>query len=193
MGLFDNVPPPPPPLELDPSPRAAWEKPLYSFGGALDVALVVARSDDAAVCVSELTAYPNGFEFTLTVMLREPELGAVMRPIHRAELQGLPIPDDFVRFGIQFSDGQSATNLDMTSHHWDETPSGLLLMPAGGGGSDMRYDVKQWVWPLPPAGPLAFVCEWPAQHIPETRVEIDAELIHRASARAVRLWPETGN
>ena len=29
------------------------------------------------------------------------------------------------------------------------------------------------MWPLPPIGPLFFVCEWPAAGIPLTRVEVD--------------------
>jgi len=43
---------------------------------------------------------------------------------------------------------------------------------------------------LPPPGPLAFVCEWPTRHIPETRAEIDASLVLEAAARAVAIWPD---
>jgi hypothetical protein len=50
----------------------------------------------------------------------------------------------------------------------------------------MRY----WIWPLPPAGPVTFVCQWPALGIPESRADVDAELILDAAARAVQLWPE---
>lgn len=194
MGFFDDVPEPGP-IEIDdPSPRAVWEKPECMLGGALNVAIVLARTDDAAVCLSGFMAYPNGFEFTLTILLRDPDPGASMRPNHRAELlQGQPVPDDFLRFGLQFSDGQTATNLDMTAYGHDEVPPVPVLMSAGGGGSDLRYDLQQWVWPLPPSGSLNFVCEWPAQHIEESRVEIDAEQIRDASTRAVQLWPERGD
>jgi hypothetical protein len=37
--------------------------------------------------------------------------------------------------------------------------------------------MEHWVWPLPPAGPFALVCEWPSRGIGETRVEIDAGVI----------------
>jgi hypothetical protein len=43
------------------------------------------------------------------------------------------------------------------------------------------------------AGPLAFVCEWPARDIPESRVEIDAGLVLEAAARAVPIWPGQGS
>jgi hypothetical protein len=47
-----------------------------------------------------------------------------------------------------------------------------------------------WVWGLPPPGPLAFVVEWPARGIPETRAEIDAGLVLEAAARAVPIWTD---
>jgi hypothetical protein len=65
-----------------------------------------------------------------------------------------------------------------------------MLMPRGGGGGPRRNDMTYWVFPLPPPGPLAIVCEWPAYGIEESRIEIDAALIIDASARAVRLWPD---
>jgi hypothetical protein len=46
------------------------------------------------------------------------------------------------------------------------------------------------VRPLPPAGPLAFVCEWAALGIPEKRTELDAQLILDAATRSVRTWPQ---
>jgi hypothetical protein len=50
----------------------------------------------------------------------------------------------------------------------------------------MRY----WVWPLPPAGPVTFICQWSALGIEESRGEIDARLILDAAGRAVQLWPQ---
>jgi hypothetical protein len=50
----------------------------------------------------------------------------------------------------------------------------------------MRY----WVWPLPPPGPVEFVCEWPLHGIAESRGALDAQLIVDAAARAIPLWPD---
>lgn len=190
MGFFDDVSEPPPIVIDGPAPRAVWEKPEFMLGGALDLAIVLARTDDAAVCLGQFAAYPNGFEFTLTIVLRDPATGACRRPTHRFELPGPSIPDDFLRFGLLFSDGKTATNLDMTSLGEDGEPSKPVLNPEGGGGSDSRYDLQHWVWPLPPPGRLAFVCAWPVEHIAESRVEIDAEQIRQAATRAIKLWPE---
>ena len=54
----------------------------------------------------------------------------------------------------------------------------------------LAWEVDVWIWGLPPPGPLAFVCEWPARGIPESRVEIDAGLVLEAAGRAVPIWPD---
>jgi hypothetical protein len=48
-----------------------------------------------------------------------------------------------------------------------------------------------WVWPLPPAGPMTFVCEWTAFGIRETRTEVDTKLILDAAAQSIKLWPDS--
>ena len=47
---------------------------------------------------------------------------------------------------------------------------------------------RWWAWPLPPAGPMEFVCEWLALGIPESRAGLDAQLILDAAGRSIRLW-----
>jgi hypothetical protein len=49
--------------------------------------------------------------------------------------------------------------------------------------------VDVWVWGLPPPGPLAFVCAWPAGQLPASGVEIDARLVLEAAGRAAPVWP----
>jgi hypothetical protein len=46
------------------------------------------------------------------------------------------------------------------------------------------------VWPLPPAGPLEFICQWPVYGIGETRIGIDGQLILDAARQSVQLWSE---
>jgi len=52
----------------------------------------------------------------------------------------------------------------------------------------LAWEVDVCMWGLPPSGPPALVCEWPARDIPESRVEIDGGLA--AAARAVPIWPD---
>jgi hypothetical protein len=41
-----------------------------------------------------------------------------------------------------------------------------------------------WITPLPPPGPIGFVCEWPAVEIAVARQQIDAQLIRGAAEKA---------
>jgi hypothetical protein len=50
----------------------------------------------------------------------------------------------------------------------------IVLLPGGGSGGVGGWDEQYWVAPLPPPGPVAFVCEWPAAGIALTRGEVDA-------------------
>jgi hypothetical protein len=47
--------------------------------------------------------------------------------------------------------------------------------------------LRWWAWPLPPSGPLEFICQLGTS---ETRVSMDAQLILDASQQSVRVWPE---
>jgi hypothetical protein len=91
---------------------------------------------------------------------------------------------------VQFADGRKATTLDRPPHDPEgQEPDRPVLREHGGGGGGAWWDIEYWVWPLPPAGPFAFVCGWPARGIAESRVEIDAGTILEATERAVTLWP----
>ena len=95
------------------------------------------------------------------------------------------------RFGLQFSDGgKAAGSPGGRRPDHDSEPAGPVLYPFAGGGGPHSFVSRWWAWPLPPAGPLEFVCEWPAFGIAESRTGIDAQLILDAARRSVRLWPE---
>ena len=51
---------------------------------------------------------------------------------------------------------------------------------------DMEYRVR----PLPPTGPLAFICAWSERGIPASRMEVDGGAIRAAADAAVTLWPD---
>jgi len=109
---------------------------------------------------------------------------AAPRPRHR---RGGTLPPDLFRFGVQVSDGAKATNLGGPAV-FDGAPAGPVLMQGGGGGGGHSWHSDFWLWPLPPPGPLAFVCEWPSEGIELTRTEIDAALLPEAAAQAETLW-----
>ena len=178
------------------------------IGKTIALNLVIGRSDKAALWIPALTASVDGFELDLELRhnLDDEEFVHPFffhHPRRRRRSSEGGVDPELVRFGIQFSDGRKATNIDgripTRTAGEDQPPEGPALMPRGGGGGEGRWRQDFWVTPLPPAGSLAFVCEWPIAAIPETRSEIDSALVREAAAEAVLLWPasetrgDTGN
>ncbi len=176
------------------SPPAWAGPPDNVLPAVVPAELVLARTDETVVAVTGLRAYPTGILFTLSVRLRnisDRERVRFASLFGYGVPEGEPLPDELLRFGVQFADGAKATNLDRRSPGGDGEPEGPVLLEQGGSGYGTHaWEADEWVWPLPPPGPLAFVCEWPARAIPESRVEIDAGLVLEAAGRAVPIWPD---
>ena len=93
------------------------------------------------------------------------------------------------RLGLQFADGTRVIGQHGgPGSSGDADPPGPILRTFLGGGGPRSSFWRWWAWPLPPAGPMEFVCEWPALGIPETRAGLDAQLILDAAGRSIRLW-----
>jgi hypothetical protein len=196
MTEFFELPPPPP--EAEPM---AWEQPVWMappenvFGHRVDADLILARTDDVAMGITGMIAYPTGLSFAVSSRRREVFLhDATEEMWHRGPLYDASghVRQDVVRFGIEFSDGRKATTFDPYPPWRDDQtslPEGPVLIHRGGGSGGVRSQEHGfWVWPLPPPGPFAFVCEWPSEGIPVTRAQIDAGLIIEAAQRAEVLW-----
>jgi hypothetical protein len=159
-------------------------------GGAA-VELVVGRSGGVALTVGAIRAYRTGFQFTVTGLLRTPSAatrdGRGWR--QRVDVELGPLATEFCQVGVQFSNGRSAANLHWRPPATSSAPVGPLLVALEGGGAGRRFDMDYWVCPLPPPGPVTFVCAWPMHGLPETRTTVDAGLILDAAARCIEFWP----
>jgi hypothetical protein len=197
MSFFEAPPPPPPPPE-EHFHRPEWMGPPENvLGVAVPLRLVLARSPEAAVLVQHLSAYPKGVTFDVSIHRRRAPEDPTVDPMHRFHMwqhtsRGGQLPPELLRFGVQLADGSKATTLG--PHPFaagrDQTPDGPVLMQHGGGGGGLTYTMGFWLWPLPPAGALGFVVEWPSEGIDETRIEIDSASIREAANEAETLWSQ---
>jgi hypothetical protein len=206
-----------PPSVQSPPPRRERHRmppwlaaPSGTLPGVVPLELVLARTAQVAVCVTRLGAYASGFELDLVTMAGDeaeeldPLLfeGRRMRGRRRRRRDGVSdIPDEMLRFGVEFADGRKATNTadqppanlaggtmsvstTVSESETIQMPAAPVLRLGGGGGGGGNWRQSVWIWPLPPPGRLTFVCQWPEAGIKLTRSDIDAQLILDASARA---------
>jgi hypothetical protein len=204
LGFFDDLPPSDEGEDDEEFRSPEWlEAPEDWLGGVVPVQALIARSESAAVYLSRIVAYPVGFEFSIDALTRTRQRGYAFDPMWERE-EGPPA--EVLRYGIEFADGRRARSvgdvpfgasestllaLSDDEERRPDPATEIFLMPGGGGGSDRHAERTCWVWPLPPEGAVAFVCEWPRFEIPESRIELDAHVIRDAAGRAVEVWPSS--
>jgi hypothetical protein len=189
VSFFDSIPQAP---RQQPR-RPFWARSDAVIPGSVAAEVVLIRTEQVAVAVGSVRAYPNGFQFTLHGRLRHPDEAAgrgVADPFHRdASALDAQAPGDVLRLGLLYADGRrTATTAGLIVP--DNGADGLLLRQEGGGGSNRGWDWDFWVYPLPPDGPVTVVASWLKHGIAETRAELDGTAILAASRRAVILWPD---
>jgi hypothetical protein len=155
---------------------------------------VVFRTRDAILIAGPFDVYPTGAEFKFELQLRDEadelsELPWAFR--HRRPERDDDLPDELLRLGVIYADGSSWSNLDSLEHPLtDDPPTGPVVLMRGGGGASGRWVMNQWLWPLPPDGPLTFVAEWPQYGVSESRSAVDGGKIRAAAEHAENLWPD---
>jgi hypothetical protein len=141
------------------------------------------------VAITGLSAYSAGFEIYVTARFRPGTDTGPGDPGPGGPGPGGPLRS--FRFGLQLADGTKVIGRRRGRGPDDHAePDGPILRMFLGGGSPRSSLSRWWAWPLPPAGPLEFVCEWPTMGIPESRAGLDAQLILDTVAQSIQLWPE---
>lgn len=143
------------------------------------------RSEQSAVAITGISAYSSGFEIFMIRLIRPDARGLDDDP-----LPGEPrVPEYYFRFSSQLSDGRTVTETGGFGSPGGAEPTEPILRSNGESGTTHFQHLRWWAWPLPPSGPLEFVCQ---RETGETRVGIDAQLILEAAQRGVRIWPPEG-
>jgi hypothetical protein len=190
---------PPPPIEFAAEPpHEDWMGPPHAvIPAVVPVERIVARTEEVVVYLSGFWVFPAGFETQIRVVARdeESELDPFSYDYEDLAVERGEIPPGQLRIGFEFADGSKVTNTGADfSRDWfsGPKPTSPKMSSTGGRGGRNReggsWGEGLWVWPLPPPGELAFVCEWPAAGIPLTHLELDAAVILEAMPRAQELF-----
>ncbi len=181
MRSFRKRPPVPRLARSVPRP---WDPPETEFPAPVPVnTLPFGRPTQTAIAVTGVWAYSNGFEFFVTRLIRPDAPGFDEDPVPGAPRGTLAERQPF-RISLQLADGRKVVS---GGPGGGAEPTGPVLRSRGGGGSSHRLVLRWWAWPLPPSGPLEFICQLGTD---ETRVSIDAQLILDAAQHSVRVWPQ---
>jgi hypothetical protein len=191
---FFDIPASDVPAYEEPEPqRVPWHGASDdTIGVVVPLVRVLAWTEDVAIIVSDLVAYPSGFDLTVVTIARRVATG---RGMSRNPM-GFGFPDraypspEFLRFGLRFSDGTKASNVGFGQGMHPAHEGVRDLLPGGSGGGGRKYSARFWCEPLPPPGSMGLVCEWPKYGIAEIEEVISADLILDAAAQAKPIWPE---
>lgn len=183
---------PPPPREPEPDyMQPPWlGPPANELGVPVPLRVLLARTDDVALALLDVAAFSTGLEFRMEVRLRTHDelIDPFGMRMHHQRRGVEELPDEVLRFGFELADGRRVTNIGHFPG-FEDRPEGPILIQRGGGGGGRSWSFGYWLWPLPPAGTLTVVVEWPSRAIELTRVELDAESLLAAAAQSEQLWP----
>jgi hypothetical protein len=180
-------------------PPAWFGPPDNELGAVLPLTVVLARSDKAVVALRFVTVYSMGLTLDFLAAGRGLRERDAQRMFHEQFIsdpdEGLP--EGFLRIGIEFPDGQRASNLSDRRHFWpqpERAPEGPVLVQSGGGtgregAGRVTMNPVYWLWPFPSPGVLKLFVEWPALGIALSSADLDGEAILAAAAQSERLWP----
>lgn len=187
MSFFEPIPEP----EVDPRHvdyrQPEWDgPPINERPVSVALNLTLARTDEVAVFVSDVSVYSTGVTFSVEMMAREREVDPHGHP--GGFMLSHAMSDADPRLGVLLGDGRRAV-LGTWADHPDGTPE-TMFRSHGGHGSGNHWSVNVWLWPVPPEGALTFVFRWLAKGIEETRFELDSAPLREAAARAEALWPD---
>ena len=148
MRPFQKPPPPRPALQRR-VPRP-WDPPQTEVPGVVPINTLELQLQQAAIAITGMSAYSNGFEIFVTALIHPGRPGFGAETPDGGMLSNKPY-----QISLLLSDGRTVTS---SQPHGDSEPTGPILRLRGGGGTSHYRHSQLWAWPLPPGGPLEFVC-----------------------------------
>ena len=158
--------------------------------GAVPLALTLGESEQAAVLLTAVEAYPTGVSMIVAGLVKDPSPDTDI---------GDPLRDRSLQLSVELPDGQLLSGLDPLpekehpnarglrpdlpeDEEWE--PDHAVLRLGGGGGNESMFEQEFWLWPLPTSGRLRIHLQWQAQGIGATVHEVDAQIFVDAAGQA---------
>jgi hypothetical protein len=187
---------------VDEDRQPAWAAaPDDVVPGIVPIDLVLGRSDNAVVVLTEIRAFPAGLEISVAVRVRHADPHRDLA-VELLPFRGHPDVTSFseqLMWGLGFADGRKVTSVDppprghppgRPGDERDWMPDHPMLNPRGVHITGSRgVDLIYWLWPLPPAGTVQVVCQWVGEGINQTVHDLDSQPILDAATRAHPFWP----
>jgi len=170
----------------------------------LPLAAVLAQTEHVALVLTDVRVHREGVELGVDRMLRRGELDDeawwAIEPRFSGHFRGGPMPSVVapLRFGLELADGTRV--VDEGVPHFRPPAEDLphdaftVARTGGGGGGGEEFRAMRdglWLYPVPPAGPIALVLRWPDLGIAETRFEIAAQDWPSLASQARPVWPDS--
>ncbi|MDO9409810.1 hypothetical protein [Patulibacter sp.] len=193
MGFFPTEPPEPRTEEHDEAWQAYARFEGHTVPGAVPEPIVVAATPLVTV-IATLTVSEDALGVTWhTIARRVPTGPAADQLALREVARDGPLPDEFLRLGVAYADGRSATNLpwedDDEVDDDERDPDRLSWRMRGGSGTPTVSTSAVVVSPGPDDGPVTLVCEWPALGVGEHRATVPPDVLDRARLLAISVEP----
>jgi hypothetical protein len=164
--------------DLPRHPSQSW------LGATVDLAVVLATSDQAQITVSSFLAFPTGWEFTLEVRAALDVDQSLLGPGFWDPTN--PLAAGHLQFGLLFEDGTRALP------ELPDDGGDIVLTPTGGGSSGSGVAspgmaIRLWVHRTPRVESVAFIYEFPAGGIARSEWRLDGGILAAATNRCVQL------
>jgi hypothetical protein len=162
--------------------EAAVRPPPHEVPGAVPLTLVLGRTREFAIVLTDLAAYSNGLLFTTSLAIKDAESTPLLDDWATTWLPA-PTDRDF-QLSIEYGDGRRF--LLRSSPGSSAHPVRFQR-----GWSDANMDSRTaFISPLPERGGVTFTCAWPSRGLgPQTR-NIGPAPILDATRRILRLWQD---
>lgn len=202
MTFFPPDPEMPEPEEQESSQPSWWQAPEEELPVLLPVSELLAVTEHVAIALIGVAVHREGVEFRIERRLRRHGLPLAdwnelcAQFMEHMSFGGTVDPAGRLRFGAVLADGEKVVTDAFRFFGGGDPmaePEGHVLsrreQGGGGGGSTYASADHLWLWPLPPAGPIELVLQWPALGIPETRTTVDVGAVSELAARVRPYWP----